>query len=153
MEVVIGKVERVGGVESGRVDSVVLASGRVIESEAVVLALGPWSAKLEMLSSVFRVLGVKAHSIVLEPKEGVDITPHAVFLSYYCSDGGAPMDPEVYPRPTGKFWSDFDSYFGNMRSNHLSMGDVIVMVRRTFYQTLENVVLETFIRDINVLTN
>ncbi|KAJ6918580.1 oxidoreductase TDA3 [Populus alba x Populus x berolinensis] len=103
VEVVIGKVESVG-VEEGRVDSVVLEGGRVIESDSVVLALGPWSGKFEMLSSLFRVYGLRAHSIVLEPKEPDAITPHALFLSYYPAQGGKPMDPEVYPRPSGEVY-------------------------------------------------
>ncbi|KAL5556927.1 hypothetical protein UlMin_039163 [Ulmus minor] len=103
VEVVIGKLERVE-VEEGRVNSVVLEDGRVIESEAVVLALGPWSGKFELLSSRFIVSGLKAHSIVLEPKEPDLITPHALFLSYYPFEGGKPMDPEVYPRPTGEVY-------------------------------------------------
>ncbi|XP_062157018.1 putative oxidoreductase C1F5.03c [Alnus glutinosa] len=103
VEVVIGKLERVE-VVGGRVGSVVLEGGRVIDSDAVVLALGPWSCKLELLSSLFRVYGLKAHSIVLEPKEPDAITPHALFLSYYPSQGGKPLDPEVYPRPTGEVY-------------------------------------------------
>ncbi|XP_013637939.1 PREDICTED: putative oxidoreductase TDA3 isoform X2 [Brassica oleracea var. oleracea] len=103
VEVVIGRLEEVR-VEQGRVDSVVLEGGRVIEADSVVLAMGPWSDKLEMLSSVFRVYGTKAHSIVLEPKEPNAITPHALFLSYYPSNGGGALDPEVYPRPTGEVY-------------------------------------------------
>ncbi|KAF9681766.1 hypothetical protein SADUNF_Sadunf05G0036900 [Salix dunnii] len=103
VEVVIGKVDSVG-VEGGRVESVVLEGGRVIESDSVVLALGPWSGKFEMLSSLFRVYGLRAHSIVLEPKEPDAITPHALFLSYYPEQGGKPMDPEVYPRPSGEVY-------------------------------------------------
>lgn len=100
VEVVIGKLEGVA-VEEGRVKAVELEGGRVIEAEAVVLALGPWSSKLLMLSTLFRVYGLKAHSIVLEPKVPEAITPHALFLSYYAASGGKPLDPEVYPRPTG----------------------------------------------------
>ncbi|KAH7520243.1 putative oxidoreductase C1F5.03c [Ziziphus jujuba] len=103
VEVVIGKLESVE-VDGDRVNSVVLEGGRVIESDAVVLALGPWSGKFELLSSLFRVYGLKAHSIVLEPKESDAITPHALFLSYYHSQGGKPMDPEVYPRPNGEVY-------------------------------------------------
>ncbi|KAL9356373.1 hypothetical protein Peur_049626 [Populus x canadensis] len=103
VEVVIGKVDSVE-VEGGRVESVVLEGGRVIESDSVVLALGPWSGKFEMLSSLFRVYGLRAHSIVLEPKEPDAITPHALFLSYYPAQGGKPMDPEVYPRPSGEVY-------------------------------------------------
>ncbi|KAF5752868.1 putative oxidoreductase TDA3 [Tripterygium wilfordii] len=100
VDVVIGKLERVE-VEGGRVGSVVLEGGRVIETDAVVLALGPWSSKLELLRSLFRVYGLKAHSIVIEPKEPDAITPHALFLSYYPARGyrTKPLDPEVYSRP------------------------------------------------------
>ncbi|XP_062102636.1 putative oxidoreductase C1F5.03c [Humulus lupulus] len=103
VEVVMGKVERVEA-EEGRVNSVVLEGGRVVESDAVVLALGPWCGKFELLSSLFRVSALKAHSIVLEPKEPGLITPHALFLSFYPSNGGKPLDPEVYPRPTGEVY-------------------------------------------------
>ncbi|KAK2967636.1 hypothetical protein RJ640_030507 [Escallonia rubra] len=100
VEVVIGKLERVE-VEEGRVRAVALEGREVVEADAVVLALGPWTSKLSLLSSLFRVYGLKAHSIVLEPKEPDAITPHALFLSYYSAQGGKPLDPEVYPRPTG----------------------------------------------------
>lgn len=102
----IGKLEHVGVVE-GRVNSVVLEGGRVINSDAVVLALGPWCGKFELLASLFRVYGLKAHSIVLRPKEPEAITPHALFLSYYPAQGGKPLDPEVYPRPTGTKFPNF----------------------------------------------
>uniref|UniRef100_A0A2P2IRT9 Putative oxidoreductase TDA3 n=1 Tax=Rhizophora mucronata TaxID=61149 RepID=A0A2P2IRT9_RHIMU len=103
VEEVIGKVERIG-MESGRVNSVVLEDGRAIESDAAVLALGPWSGKLEMLASLFRVYGLKVHSIVLEPKEPDAVTDHALFLSYYPAQGDRPIDPEVFPRPTGEVY-------------------------------------------------
>ncbi|XWS41849.1 hypothetical protein CRYUN_Cryun17cG0118200 [Craigia yunnanensis] len=102
VEVVIGKLEQMR-VEEGRVGSVVLEGGRVIESDSVVLVLGPWTGKFEMLASMFRVYGLKAHSIILEPKEPGAITPHALSLSYY-PQGGKVMDPEVYPRPTGEVY-------------------------------------------------
>ncbi|KAK1363782.1 FAD-dependent oxidoreductase family protein [Heracleum sosnowskyi] len=103
VEVVIGKLERVVA-EAGCVTAVELEGGRVVEADAVVLALGPWTSKLSMLNELFRVYGLKAHSIVLEPKEADAITPHALFLSYYAAGGGKPMDPEVYPRPTGEVY-------------------------------------------------
>lgn len=104
VEVVIGKLERVEVEEGGKVGSVVLEGGRIVEADAVVLALGPWSSKLELLSSLFRVYGLKAHSIILEPREPNVITPHALFLSYHPSNRGNPIDPEVYPRPTGEVY-------------------------------------------------
>lgn len=112
VEVVVGKLERLE-VVGERVESVVLEDGRVMESDAVVLAMGPWCGKLELLSSVFRVYGVKAHSIVLEPREPDAITPHALFLSYYSSERGKPLDPEVYPRPTGMPLRNFHKHLVN----------------------------------------
>ncbi|XP_022741512.1 putative oxidoreductase TDA3 isoform X2 [Durio zibethinus] len=102
VEVVIGKLQYVR-VEEGRVGSVVLEGRRVIECDSVVLALGPWSGKFEMLASLFRVYGIKVHSIVLEPKEPGAITPHALFLSYH-PQGGKAIDPDVFPRPTGEVY-------------------------------------------------
>ncbi|KAH6760241.1 FAD-dependent oxidoreductase family protein [Perilla frutescens var. frutescens] len=103
LEVLIGKVENVEVVE-GAAKAVVLVNGGRIEADAVVLALGPWSGKFSILKSVFRVYGIKVHSIVLEPKNRSAITAHALFLSYYSARGGKPMDPEVYPRPTGEVY-------------------------------------------------
>ncbi|KAK7331012.1 hypothetical protein VNO77_25221 [Canavalia gladiata] len=103
VQVVIAKLERLE-VEEGRVGSVVLEGRGVLDADAVVLALGPWSSKLNLLSSLFRVYGLKAHSIVLEPREGSGISPHALFLSYYPSKRGTPLELEVYPRPTGEVY-------------------------------------------------
>ncbi|CAA0832813.1 FAD-dependent oxidoreductase family protein [Striga hermonthica] len=103
LKVVIGKVEKVA-VEEGKAKAVALEGGGEIETDAVVLALGPWTGKFSLLGSLFRVYGLKAHSIVLEPGDPGAITPHALFLSYYPAQGGKPMDPEVYPRPTGEVY-------------------------------------------------
>ncbi|XP_008809587.3 putative oxidoreductase TDA3 [Phoenix dactylifera] len=104
VEVVIGEAERVE-VEGGRAVAVVLKEGgRAIAADAVVLALGPWSDRFPLVSSLFNVSGRKAHSIVLRPKDPAAITPHALFLSYQPSPGSKLLDPEVYPRPTGEVY-------------------------------------------------
>ncbi|CAD6226727.1 unnamed protein product [Miscanthus lutarioriparius] len=58
-EVVIGEVERVVA-RDGRV-AVVVVKGRdaVVDADAVVLALGPWSGRLEVVAEVFDVSGLK----------------------------------------------------------------------------------------------
>lgn len=104
-EVVIGEVERVVVARDGRVAGVVVR-GRdgVLDADAVVLALGPWSGRLEVVSEVFDVSGLKAHSIVLRPREPEKVTPHCLFLSYQPEPGAKMLDPEVYPRPTGEVY-------------------------------------------------
>ncbi|XP_050208004.1 putative oxidoreductase C1F5.03c [Mercurialis annua] len=110
VEVVIGKVERVevAAVEDGgRAEAVVLEGGRMINCDGVVLALGPWSGKFEMLSELFRVYGIKAHSVVMEPKEKDLLTAHVLCLSNYgsgSSGGGKSMDPEIHPRSSGEVY-------------------------------------------------
>ncbi|KAK9097317.1 hypothetical protein Sjap_022814 [Stephania japonica] len=107
LEVVIGELDHVavdGGGGTGTATGAALKDGRLIAADAVVLALGPWSGRLSVLSSLFRVYGLKAHSIVLEPRDPSVITPHALFLNYYSSRGGRPLDPEVYPRPSGEVY-------------------------------------------------
>ncbi|KAL6647841.1 hypothetical protein ACP70R_015278 [Stipagrostis hirtigluma subsp. patula] len=103
-EVLIAEAERVV-VRDGRVAGVAV-KGRdgVVEADAVVLALGPWSGRLEVIREVFDVSGLKAHSIVLRPREPEKITPHALFLSYQPEPGAKMLDPEVYPRPTGEVY-------------------------------------------------
>lgn len=103
LQVLIGEVEKLE-VEGGKVTGAVVREGkreRIVEADAVVLALGPWSSRSAILSSLFNVSGLKAHSIVLRPPEPSAITPHALFLSYQDSPGAKVLDPEVYPRPTG----------------------------------------------------
>ncbi|KAF5778858.1 putative D-amino-acid oxidase [Helianthus annuus] len=102
VEVVTGKVKSVEtGV--GKV-TVLVEGGGVFDGDAVVLALGPWMSKFELLSSLIRVHGLKAHSLVLEPKDVDAISADALFLSYLPAHGGQPMDPEIYPRPTGEVY-------------------------------------------------
>ncbi|EAZ02818.1 hypothetical protein OsI_24943 [Oryza sativa Indica Group] len=102
-EVVIGEAERVV-VRDGRVAGVVVRGRGEVDADAVVLALVPWSGRFEMVREVYDVSGLKAHSIVLRPREPVNITPHALFLSCQPEPGSKMLDPEVYPRPTGEVY-------------------------------------------------
>ncbi|KAK1440698.1 hypothetical protein QVD17_06527 [Tagetes erecta] len=98
VEVVTGKVEGVVVEEEGVV--VKVDGGGVVGGDAVVLALGPWTNKLPELCSKFRVHGKKVHCVVLEPKDGDAITPHALFATYYPTQEPGPIDPDFFPRPT-----------------------------------------------------
>ncbi|CAM0905394.1 unnamed protein product [Alopecurus aequalis] len=102
-EVVIGEVERVV-VREGRVVGVAVKGRGVVDADAVVLALGPWSGRFDLVKEVFDVSGLKAHSIVLRPRNPDKITPHCLFLSYQPEPGAKMLDPEVYPRPTGEVY-------------------------------------------------
>ncbi|KAK1681706.1 hypothetical protein QYE76_042554 [Lolium multiflorum] len=102
-EVVIGEVERVV-VRQGRVVGVAVKGRGVVDADAVVLALGPWSGRFDLVKDVFDVSGLKAHSIVLRPGNPDKITPHCLFLSYQPEPGAKMLDPEVYPRPTGEVY-------------------------------------------------
>ncbi|KAK1281628.1 hypothetical protein QJS10_CPB22g00123 [Acorus calamus] len=105
---VIGKVESVEVDDAtGRATGVSVVRGgevEVIQADAVVLALGPWSCRFPVISSLLRVSAIKAHSIVVRPREPSAITAHALFLAYHPKGrkpGSKSLDPEVYPRPTG----------------------------------------------------
>ncbi|XP_076900848.1 D-amino-acid oxidase-like [Bidens hawaiensis] len=101
VKVVTGKVKTV---DTGGGKVTVVVDDGVIDGDAAVLALGPWTSKFKLLSSLVRVHGLKAHSVVLEPKDVDAISADALFLSYYPAHDGQPMDPEIYPRPTGEVY-------------------------------------------------
>jgi len=61
--------------------------------------MGPWSYQASAWFTIIpRIEAIKAHSVVLRPKEPV--TPHALFLEFESNEGQR-SDPEVYPRPDG----------------------------------------------------
>ncbi|XP_072952180.1 D-amino-acid oxidase [Typha angustifolia] len=104
VEILIAEVEEVK-VAEGRVVGVGLRGREeAIPADAVVLALGPWSDRSKLVSDLFNVSGLKAHSIVLRPKDPDKITPHALSLSYQPAPGAKILDYEVYPRPTGEVY-------------------------------------------------
>ena len=102
----IGKLDKVSvGTGTSKVSSVVIDGGTSVSADIVVLAMGPWSSRDAILSSLTtRISGVKAHSVVLRPRHSTDaISPHALFLKYRTRDGKS-LDPEVYPRPSGEVY-------------------------------------------------
>lgn len=92
--VVTGLASRDGRVTSVAVD------GEVLAADAVVIALGPWSALASEWLPLPAVYGLKGHSIIFETK--TDIPPEALFLEM--DDGQGAVSPEIFPRPDGTTW-------------------------------------------------
>jgi glycine/D-amino acid oxidase-like deaminating enzyme len=75
-----------------------LVEGEVIEGDAVVIALGPWSVLAAAWLPLPMIYGLKGHSVVF--RSDAAITPHALFVECEAADGSVDT-PEVFPRPDG----------------------------------------------------
>jgi glycine/D-amino acid oxidase-like deaminating enzyme len=100
-------LERGAKLRIGRVDGLArsadrvtgaLVEGEVLEGDAVVIALGPWSVLAAAWLPLPMIYGLKGHSVVLR-SDGA-ITPHALFVECEAADGSVDT-PEVFPRPDG----------------------------------------------------
>jgi glycine/D-amino acid oxidase-like deaminating enzyme len=91
---VTGVVRRSGGAAVAGVEM----DGQVVEGDAVVIALGPWSILAAEWLSFPAVFGLKGHSLVFET--GANVPPEALFLE--CREAnGAVQTPELFPRADG----------------------------------------------------
>jgi glycine/D-amino acid oxidase-like deaminating enzyme len=72
--------------------------GCVIEADAVVIAMGPWSAIAAKWMSLPAVFGQRSPSLVYDT--GTDVPADALFLDYH-EDSGAVVTVEVFPRANG----------------------------------------------------
>jgi glycine/D-amino acid oxidase-like deaminating enzyme len=81
--------------------------GSVIEADAIVIAMGPWSLLAAEWTSLPAVFGQRSPSLVYDT--GTDIPPHALFLEYR-ERGNEAISIEVFPRADGSThmtaWSD-----------------------------------------------
>jgi glycine/D-amino acid oxidase-like deaminating enzyme len=75
--------------------------GDVIEADAVVIAMGPWSILAAAWLPLPAVYGLKGHSLVFATRER--IPPEALFLEFE-EMGGAVQSPEFFPRPDGTIY-------------------------------------------------
>ena len=82
---------------AGRVAGVAIG-GAVLEADAVVIAMGPWSILAARWLRLPPVFGLKGHSLVFDT--GDRVPPEAVFLEYH-EAGGAVLTPEIFPRADG----------------------------------------------------
>jgi glycine/D-amino acid oxidase-like deaminating enzyme len=71
--------------------------GSVLEADAVVIAMGPWSLLASEWMSLPAVYGQRSPSIVYNT--GAEVPPHALFLE--CEDQSGAVRMEVFPRADG----------------------------------------------------
>jgi glycine/D-amino acid oxidase-like deaminating enzyme len=91
---VTGVVRRRGGAAVAGVE----IDGKVVEGDAVVVALGPWSVLAAEWLPIPAVFGLKGHSLVFET--GTKVPAEALFLE--CREAsGAAQTPELFPRADG----------------------------------------------------
>ena len=72
--------------------------GRLVECDAVVIAMGPWSILAARWLPLPAVFGLKGHSLVFDT--GTDIPAQAAFIEYR-ERSGAMLTPELFPRTDG----------------------------------------------------
>jgi glycine/D-amino acid oxidase-like deaminating enzyme len=85
----------------GAVRGATLASGEIIEGDAVVIAMGPWSILASRWLPLPAVFGYKGHSLIFETGEA--IPPEGLFLEYEEASGEV-VTPELFPRADGTIW-------------------------------------------------
>jgi glycine/D-amino acid oxidase-like deaminating enzyme len=91
---VTGVVRRRGGAAVAGVE----IDGKLIEGDAVVIALGPWSILAAEWLPLPAVFGLKGHSLVFET--GTKVPAEALFLECRGANG-AVQTPELFPRADG----------------------------------------------------
>ena len=97
----LGAERRHGTVAGLARGGVTLDSGEVVEGDAVVIAMGPWSILASLWLKLPAVYGYKGHSLVFET--GDSIAPEALFLEYREANGEV-LTPELFVRADGTTW-------------------------------------------------
>jgi glycine/D-amino acid oxidase-like deaminating enzyme len=83
------------------VTGVALEDGEIVQGDAVVIAMGPWSILATRWLPLPAVYGYKGHSLVFET--GDSIAPEALFLEYREASGEI-LTPELFVRADGTTW-------------------------------------------------
>ena len=97
-ELIHGRVTGIVRQTHGVVVRGVEVDGRVIEADAVVIAMGPWSLLAAEWMPLPAVYGQRSPSVVYDT--GNDVPADALFLEYHDARGGA-VSVEVFPRADG----------------------------------------------------
>ena len=97
---------RMGTVEglatnAGRTVTGVRVDGQIIEADATVLAMGPWTDLVGRELGLPPIGGLKGFSITLRPD--FDVPAEMLFCEYRTRTGQT-LSPEIYPRPDGDVW-------------------------------------------------
>jgi glycine/D-amino acid oxidase-like deaminating enzyme len=87
---------------NGAVAGVTLDGGEVVEGDAVVIAMGPWSILATRWLPLPAVYGFKGHSLVFDTKG--QAPAEALFLEYQEASGEV-LTPEVFARADGTVWA------------------------------------------------
>jgi glycine/D-amino acid oxidase-like deaminating enzyme len=95
-ELRLGRVTRIRQ-HAGRATGVEV-DGEVVEGDAVVVAMGPWSILAALWLPLPAIFGLKGHSLVFDT--GTTVPGEAVFLEYREPRGGV-QSPELFPRSDG----------------------------------------------------
>ena len=85
---------------AGRITGIAIDS-EVIEADAVIIAMGPWSILAAVWLPLPAVYGLKGHSLVFQT--GDIIPPEALFLEFQ-EGSGELQSPEFFPRPDGTIY-------------------------------------------------
>jgi glycine/D-amino acid oxidase-like deaminating enzyme len=86
----------------GAVCGAALADGEVVDGDAVVIAMGPWSILAARWLPLPAVMGYKGHSLVFDT--GDAIPAEAIFLEYREASGEV-LTPEIFARADGTTWA------------------------------------------------
>jgi glycine/D-amino acid oxidase-like deaminating enzyme len=98
-ELYIGQVTGlVRSADVAAVRGVEVDGSSVVEADAVVIAMGPWSILAAGWLPLPAVLAYEGHSLIFET--GASVPPEALFLEYQ-EPGGAVLTPELFPRADG----------------------------------------------------
>ncbi len=86
---------------NGAASGVTLDSGEIVEGDAVVVAMGPWSVLAARWLPLPAVYGYKGHSIIFDT--GDAIPAEALFIEYQEASGEV-LTPELFARADGTTW-------------------------------------------------
>ncbi|MCK1288568.1 FAD-binding oxidoreductase [Bradyrhizobium sp. 44] len=96
-ELRIGHVTGIMRDADGTTATGVAVDGRIVEADAVVIAMGPWSLLAAQWMSLPAVYGQRSPSIVYDT--GTDVPADALFLE--SEENGSAVSIEVFPRADG----------------------------------------------------